>query len=39
LSRPTYRDAVRRRAMTLSAYYTLDREREYLLRALGLVAE
>lgn len=39
LSRPTYREAVRRRAMTVSAYYTLDRERDYLLRALGLVVE
>lgn len=31
-----YRDGLRRRALAVSAYYTLDREREYLLRALGL---
>jgi len=39
LERPGYRDALRHRAMTLSSYYTLERERQYLLRALGLVRE
>ncbi len=39
LERRRYRDALRRRAMTLSTYYTLEREREYLLRALGLDRE
>jgi glycosyltransferase involved in cell wall biosynthesis len=36
LERPAYRDELRHRAMAVSAYYTLEREREYLLRALGL---
>lgn len=36
LARPDYREGLRRRGMALSAYYTLEREREYLLRALGL---
>jgi len=35
-SQPEYRDKLRTRSLELSAYYTLDREREYLLRALGL---
>jgi glycosyltransferase involved in cell wall biosynthesis len=39
MARPAYRDALRHRALGLSAYYTLEREREYLLRALGLVVE
>jgi hypothetical protein len=39
MARPGYRDALRRRAMEVSAYYTLEREREYLLRALGLRVE
>jgi glycosyltransferase involved in cell wall biosynthesis len=39
MARPGYRDALRRRAMEVSAYYTLEREREYLLRALGLSVE
>lgn len=39
LERPGYRDALRRRAMALSYYYTLERERQYLLRALGLARE
>lgn len=33
---PAYRDALRERAAAVSAYYTMDRERTYLLRALGL---
>jgi len=33
---PAYRDALRRRAAELAAYYTMERERTYLLRALGL---
>jgi hypothetical protein len=33
---PAYRDALRRRAVALAAYYTMERERAYLLRALGL---
>jgi hypothetical protein len=36
LARPDYREGLRRRGMAFSAYYTLEREREYLLRALGL---
>ena len=36
LSSDRYRDGLRKRAMELSGYYTLDREREYLLRALRL---
>jgi hypothetical protein len=39
LERPEYRDKLRHRAMTLASYYTLERERQYLLRALGLVRE
>ena len=39
LERPGYRDALRRSGMAFSAYYTLEREREYLLRALGLTRE
>jgi len=39
LERPTYREALRRRGMAFSAYYTLEREREYLLQALGLPRE
>lgn len=33
---PAYRDALRRRAGALAAYYTLEREHAHLLRALGL---
>lgn len=33
---PPYRDGLRQRGMRHSEYYTLEREREYLLRALGL---
>jgi len=33
---PAYRDALRRRAGAMAAYYTMERERAYLLRALGL---
>lgn len=36
LERSTYRDGLRERARSLAAYYTLERERTYLLRALGL---
>lgn len=32
-----YRDRLRMRAIKFSEYYTLDREREYLLRAIGLL--
>lgn len=39
LERIGYREALRSRAMALSRYYTLEREREYLLRALGLTRE
>ncbi len=39
LERPQYKDALRHRGMTLSAYYTLERERDYLLRALGFRSE
>jgi glycosyltransferase involved in cell wall biosynthesis len=39
LDRPTYRDALRARAMEVSHFYTVEREREYLLRALGLTPE
>ncbi len=39
LAQPGYRDALRHRAFALSAYYTLEREREYLLRALGIARE
>ena len=39
MARAGYRDALRRRALEVSAYYTLEREREYLLRALGLRVE
>lgn len=35
-ARPAYRDALRTRAMDLSAAYTVGREQEALLRALGL---
>jgi hypothetical protein len=33
---PGYRDGLRERAASISAYYTMERERAYLLRALGL---
>ena len=36
LARKSYRDQLRRRGQALSAYYTLEREQEYLLRALDL---
>ena len=36
LEQPAYRDGLRDRAQELAGYYTLEREREYLLRALGL---
>lgn len=39
MARPSYREALRERAMEASAYYTLEREREYLVRALGLSVE
>jgi len=32
---PTYREALRGRAAAMAAYYTMERERTYLLRALG----
>jgi glycosyltransferase involved in cell wall biosynthesis len=32
---PAYRDALRGRAAAVAAYYTMERERAYLLRALG----
>jgi glycosyltransferase involved in cell wall biosynthesis len=35
----TYRDALRRRAMEHAGYYTLERERAYLLRALRLAQD
>lgn len=38
LERPAYRDALRARGAALSAYYTLEREREHLLNALSLNA-
>jgi hypothetical protein len=39
LERPVYRDALRTRAGEVSRYYTLDRERDALLRALRLTRE
>ena len=39
LARPAYRDGLRERARAVAAYYTLERERAYLLRALGLTRE
>jgi glycosyltransferase involved in cell wall biosynthesis len=36
LARPAYREGLRRRGRAFAAYYTLEREREYLLRALAL---
>jgi len=36
LARPSYREALRQRALQLSAYYNLKREQEFLLRAIGL---
>lgn len=39
LDRPGYRDALRSRAMDVSRFYTMERQREYLLRALGLTME
>jgi glycosyltransferase involved in cell wall biosynthesis len=35
---PLYRDALRSRAMAMAAYYTMERERAHLLRALGFSA-
>lgn len=39
MARSTYRDALRQRAIEHSAYYTLERERAYLLRALRLAQD
>jgi glycosyltransferase involved in cell wall biosynthesis len=39
LARPRYRDTLRSQALELSRYYTLEREGDYLVRALGLVEE
>ncbi len=39
LARPSYRDALRDRAMAACRGYTMEREREFLLRALGLTRE
>ncbi len=36
LADPAYRDALRLRGREASGYYTMERERAYLLRALGL---
>jgi glycosyltransferase involved in cell wall biosynthesis len=33
---PEYRDGLRGRGMAIAAYYTMERERAHLLRALGL---
>jgi len=35
---PAYRDALRARGAVFARYYTMEREREYLLRALGFRA-